>query len=352
MTNQQFLENLALWYTLGPASMAHGSETEVFPGCIEAGATGIRLTFSYGTPDIQLARAHSARAVATALNKQVVLVADLAGGKARISPFKNDAALVLREGDRVVLAHSAVSTDGAEIPTIGVDDLNFCSSLRDADVVLVGDGAPVLHVTSQSIDGGRICEVTQQGTVKGRRGITLRNGAHTPATLTEKDRADLAHVLTHPVYDAIALSFVNDASDIRPAIEEMERVGRRIPIVAKIETHLGVQNTEEICDHADVVMVGRGDLALYMDWRELPRSVNRIAEVCTRKAVPWIVATQIVEGVDQFVFPTRAEICDMYTWAQRGCAGFMLSRESAFGLRAVESIRFVKEMFDLYGVKK
>lgn len=38
----------ALWYTVGPASL--GKEEDLFP----SGATGIRLTFSFGTPELQL----------------------------------------------------------------------------------------------------------------------------------------------------------------------------------------------------------------------------------------------------------------------------------------------------------
>ena len=52
----------ALWYTVGPASL--GKEEDLFP----SGATGIRLTFSFGTPELQLERAINIKAAARSVD--------------------------------------------------------------------------------------------------------------------------------------------------------------------------------------------------------------------------------------------------------------------------------------------
>ena len=43
-----------------------------------------------------------------------------------------------------------------------------------------------------------------------------------------------------------------------------------LPVIAKIEHPVGVKAADEIAASADAVIVGRGDLALSLDWVELP----------------------------------------------------------------------------------
>jgi pyruvate kinase len=56
-----------------------------------------------------------------------------------------------------------------------------------------------------------------------------------------RDVADLAFALGLSV-DLVALSFVRSAADIGPAHEIMERVGHRIPVIAKVEKPEAVTN--------------------------------------------------------------------------------------------------------------
>ena len=92
-----------------------------------------------------------------------------------------------------------------------------------------------------------------------------------------------------------------------------------------------------------------GDLAITMPWIELPASMDSISHVSRETQTPWIVATQIAEGLERFVFPTRAEICDLAHWIQTGAAGAMVSYETAFGPKPVESVEFMRSIMKRYG---
>jgi pyruvate kinase len=61
---------------------------------------------------------------------------------------------------------------------------------------------------------------------------------------------------------------------------------------------------------------------------------------------PWIMATQIVEGLERFVIPTRAEICDITHWVNEGVSAIMLSYETAFGPKPIEAVGCVKQIID------
>ena len=128
----------------------------------------------------------------------------------------------------------------------------------------------------------------------------------------------------------------------------MDRVGRHLPIVAKIETALGVKNIREIARATDMVMVARGDLAITMPWIDLYASTRTIAKACSQEQKPWILATQIAEGLERFTFPTRAEICDLAHWIEQGAAGAMVSYEMAFGPKPVEAISFMRATLQRY----
>jgi pyruvate kinase len=65
--------------------------------------------------------------------------------------------------------------------------------------------------------------------------------------------------------------------------------------------------------------------------------------------VPWLLATQIAEGLERFAFPTRAEICDLAHWLQEGCAGVLLSYETAFGRRPVDAVAAVAALLAHWG---
>ena len=55
-----------------------------------------------------------------------------------------------------------------------------------------------------------------------------------------------------------------------------------------------------------------------------------------------------MEGLERFVFPTRAEICDLARWIEMGAYGAMLSYETAFGPRPVDAVRCVRSIVDSY----
>src|ERR1051325_8018638 len=93
-----------LWYTVGPASLA--KEQDLFT----SGATGIRLTFNFGTPELQHERATAIKAAATAAGVECFVVADLGGEKFRIGTFQGAPTVTAVAGALVRLVHAETST--------------------------------------------------------------------------------------------------------------------------------------------------------------------------------------------------------------------------------------------------
>lgn len=330
-----------LWITLGPSSLAFQSEL------FGLGVSAVRLTFSYGTPKLQEERALAIRAAASGAELRCLTIADLPGEKVRLGLFDNADSVSVHPRQEFTLVNSRREEPGAN-GRIPVPHANFMASLRVGDMLIVGDGSVELSVTAKSSSEVRV-RSDHGGIMNQTRGITLQNGKFTPVCMTNDDKANLAFVAQSGAFDMVALSFVSSAEDVRVARQILSERGSRIPIVAKIETGPGVDAAKDIADAADMIMAARGDLALYMPWLELPGLVKRIASAADEAGTPWVLATQVVEGMEQFSFPTRAEICDLAHWIESGCAAVMLSYETVFGRDSLSAIRSTKAMIDRWG---
>ncbi|WP_281892651.1 pyruvate kinase [Phytohabitans aurantiacus] len=331
-----------LWYTPGPESI--GYEEEI----IKAGATGVRLTFSYSTTSYQAERALLHRKIARDCGRDFAVVADIAGEKYRLGRFVGVPSIRVAAGEEFRLITGEVSDPKAD-RTLTVTTPTFFSGLESGDLITVGDGNTVLEVSLVSAGAASVV-VTVNGTVNQSRGLTVQGDHFRPRCLTDKDLSDLRFVAKSDLFDNVALSFVADASDLRRAREILSSSALPVELTAKIETSAGVENAAEISKEADMVMAARGDLALAVPWVELPAAVTRIETAANETGTPWILATQLVEGLERFIIPTRAEICDLANWAHRGCAGVLLSYETAFGARPIDAVATVRSLLDRWSV--
>ena len=333
-----------LLYTPGPASL--DKEEEI----IAAGASGVRLTFSYSTPQYQLERADLHRKIASRADREFTIIADLAGEKFRLGKFDGPATIAVSAGEEFELIAGS-SSDPVRTHVLTVTNALFFSCLKLGSLVTVGDGSAELRVIEAKVDSARLMAVND-GKVNQARGLTVQGTIFRPRCLTDKDRSDLEFIASSQSFDAVALSFVANRDDITQAREILASANSPIPIIAKVETAAGVENLAEICDAADAVMAARGDLALAIPWVELPAAVKKIEEAAIDSATPWILATQVAEGLERFVIPTRAEICDLARWLERGCSGVLLSYETAFGANPVAAVRATRQLIDRWGRSK
>lgn len=142
--------------------------------------------------------------------------------------------------------------------------------------------------------------------------------------LSEKDIADLEFALRLGV-DLIALSFVRSPSDVELVHAVMDRVGRRVPVIAKLEKPEAVANLEAIVLAFDAIMVARGDLGVELPLEDVPIVQKRAIQIARENARPVIVATQMLESMIENSRPTRAEASDVANAVLDGADAVMLS---------------------------
>lgn len=314
--------------TIGPASCSEETLHEL----VKAGMNVARLNFSHGDHGSHRATYELIRKVSEETGKRIGILADLCGPKIRLGKMK--------EGSQVTAGQTFVFQTE---PLLGdstrahVSYTNLPSEIQVGQRILVDDGKLEFKVTA--VGQGEVTTVAQnKGALLSRKGVNLPGVHLSVPSLTEKDKDDLRFALELGV-DIAALSFVRRPEDLVETREEMQKFGRVIPIVAKIEKTEALDQLSAIIRESDAVMIARGDLGVEAPLEDVPLIQKRIIDKCTAAAVPVITATQMLESMTEGYRPTRAEVTDVANAILDGTDAVMLSGETASGRFPVESVK-------------
>ncbi len=317
--------------TLGPAT----SSQEMVRALVEAGMDVARMNFSHGDYKDHKAAYDGVRAASDSTGRAVGVLADLQGPKIRLGRFADGPThWATGETVRITVADCAGSHD-----RVSTTYRTLAADAAPGDRVLVDDGKVSLVV--EGVDGDDVvCRVTEGGPVSNNKGISLPGMNVSAPALSDKDIQDLEFALDLGA-DMVALSFVRSPSDAELVHEVMDRIGRRVPVIAKLEKPEAVDNLEAVVLAFDAVMVARGDLGVELPLEEVPLVQKRAIQMARENAKPVIVATQMLDSMIENSRPTRAEASDVANAVMDGADALMLSGETAVGkypLAAVQTM--------------
>ncbi|MEA3399597.1 MAG: pyruvate kinase [Patescibacteria group bacterium] len=157
--------------------------------------------------------------------------------------------------------------------------------------------------------------------------------------ITEKDLKDLEFGIEQKV-DYVAMSFVGTAKDVL----KLKKYSKGIPIIAKIERKIAVENIDEILKVTDGIMIARGDLGNEVPLEEIPFIEKNIIAKCKEVGKPVVVATQMMLSMTENKTPTRAEVTDVAYAVSLGADAVMLSEETASGQHPVGVIEMMEKI--------
>ncbi len=316
--------------TIGPAVHSPAAIAQLIAGGMDAA----RLNFSHGTYDDHAQTITWLREASTRLGKPVAIIADLQGPKIRTGGTGDGNPVMLQAGRRFVLTTNPV-VGSADAMSVTYEHLP--QDVRPGDRILLDDGLLELRVLTTDKSKVVETEVVVGGPLGEHKGINLPGVALRTAALTEKDQADLEFALAHGV-DYVALSFVRRAEDLILARQTMQRLGRSVPLIAKIEKPEALTNLDTILTLTDAVMVARGDLGVELAPERVPVVQKEIIRQCNRRGLPVIIATQMLNSMIEHPRPTRAEASDVANAIFDGADVVMLSGETASGAYPVEAV--------------
>lgn len=309
--------------TLGPAV----ANKDAILGLVRDGMDVARLNFSHGDYPDHEQNYNWVREATDETGQAVGILADLQGPKIRLGRFQGDGKTYWETGEVVRITVDDVEGTHDRVSTTYK---NLAADAKPGDRLLVDDGK--VGLVCVEVDGNDVvCEVVEGGPVSNNKGVSLPGMDISVPALSEKDKEDLRFALRLGV-DIIALSFVRSPADVDLVHEIMDEVGRRVPVIAKLEKPEAVDALESIILAFDAVMVARGDLGVEIPLEQVPLVQKRVIQIARENAKPVIVATQMLDSMIENSRPTRAEASDVANAVLDGADAVMLSGETSIGV--------------------
>jgi len=322
--------------TLGPASESE----DTIESLARAGMSVARMNASHGTPEHRRELVDRIRSVDRRIDDPVAAMLDLPGPEVRTASISEE--ITLEAGSTVRF----VEGDEATPEEVGVS--HDISAVESGDTMLLDDGR--IETTVDSVTDGVVAATVENGgDIGARKGVNVPGVDLDLPVITEQDRAEL-QVAADKEVDFIAASFIRTGEDIYEIRDALDELGADIPIIAKIEREVAVENLSGIVDAAYGVMVARGDLGVECPLEDVPMIQKRIIRRCHEAGVPVITATEMLDSMVSARRPTRAEASDVANAVLDGTDAVMLSGETAIGdhpVRVVETMdRIVRDVED------
>ena len=315
--------------TLGPAS----NTEPVFRELVRAGVDVVRLNFSHGTHEEKLALIQMIRKVSREERKPLCILGDLQGPKIRTSKLKDHQPVLLKAGQRLTITPREVPGTAS---LVGTTFKTLAENVEQGSRILLSDGLIELRV--HEVDGvDVVCEIINGGMLGENKGINLPGIPVRVPSLTDKDTEDLEFAIKNGV-DAIAVSFVRTAEDVRLVRNRVSAYGGETWIIAKLEKPQAIRHLDDILQAADGIMVARGDLGVEVPPEKVPAIQKHIIQRAAEYRKPVITVTQMLESMIENPRPTRAEVSDVANAVYDGTDAVMLSGESAVGKYPVETV--------------
>ncbi len=288
----------------------------------------------------------SVRAVEKQTGVPIAILQDLQGPKIRLGVLP-EAGMALEAGKTYIFDTGVRQAEGDVIP-VGYEDLH--RHVKKGERFLLCDGK--IEGVIVSVKGTKIeVKIRVSGSVSSHKGINVPDTDLPVRALTDKDKEDAKFGVAHGV-EYIALSFAKNAQDIldlRAHIDACQkelkiRPANPIRIIVKVERQEAIKNIKEILAVVDGIMVARGDLGVEIKAAEVPVVQKRLIELALEAQKPVIVATQMLDSMQDNPRPTRAEVSDVANAVIDHTDAVMLSNETATGKYPVETVAMMTEI--------
>ncbi|WP_164462182.1 pyruvate kinase [Bacillus sp. FJAT-42376] len=255
---------------------------------------------------------------------------DLSGPKIRITSLPNQLPYIKVQADEMI--QISLKEDLKEVGEKGgLFTTNMPKAFRNAkkgDRLLINDGkvqGTVVYKSDEVIAARLHHHLKKSFSIKVNDGINLPDSLSfllLPA-MSEKDIRESSFIFKHA--DIVGLSFVHTKKDLQFLKNLMlQKIGKILPIAAKIETEYAVKNlpsilSEGLKHEGFGIMAARGDLAVEGGFEKLGRLQDEIISLCHHSQTPLIYATEVLGTFAKTGLPSRPEVIDAHLSFSAAC---------------------------------
>lgn len=311
--------------TVGPSS----NDVQSLEKMIRAGVNVFRMNFSHGTHEDHERVLKNIRTAMANCGWIVGVLQDICGPKVRVGVLEKE--FNLKAGDKLVFMREETKgyQESENRYVLSINQPSILGLMKKDEYIYLYDGRIRVKVDEVS-DNAVMGIVENDGVLASNKGVNFPNTKININVITEKDKADMLWGIKNKV-DFMAISFVQNADDMRQARQILNENGGKQDLIAKIEKFDAVENIDEILQESDGIMVARGDLGIEVPYYMVPTIQKTLIRKANAQAKPVITATQMLLSMTESEVATRAEISDVANAVLDGTDAVMLSEETAVG---------------------
>lgn len=272
------------------------------------------------------------------VSSNIAILLDTKGPEMRTTA--SDDSIKVSTGDKIFITGNKELKTTQELVSVNYN--GFVNDVPVGSRILIDDGELALKVVGKNNEKLE-CEAENEGYIVGKKSVNVPSVNIKLSALSDKDREFILYAIENNL-DFIAHSFVRSKEDIIEIQKILDENNSSIKIIAKIENQEGVDNIEDILDHAYGIMIARGDLAVEIPRAKIPFIQKNIIKKCIARRKPVIIATQMLHSMIKNPRPTRAEVSDVANAIYDGTDAVMLSGETAYGKYPVEAVKTMSQI--------
>ena len=243
--------------------------------------------------------------------------------------------------------HFAAEQNGVdEIIITGLE--KFIDSLQEHQHIYCRDGKVAFRILEVDVKNCKVLAVCVKSTIKLIRGgsVVFPSADIEFIPIVKEDKIILETMKREELNpDWLCLSFASNKKQINELRSfSINLWGEDKKIISKIEHKKGILNADEIIEHSDSIMIGRGDLSLHVNPIQLPKIQAMLMKKVILKKKIAIIATEFLESFSSEAVIHRSEITDIATAVRQGANALLLARETSNSNRPLECIRLMKSI--------
>ncbi|XP_041970534.1 pyruvate kinase-like [Aricia agestis] len=187
------------------------------------------------------------------------------------------------------------------------------------------------------------CKIVVGGHLGSNKDVFVSNTVLDMPNYSERDK-ELIEIAIRNQLDILIAPFVNSTDAITELRHLMGERGRRIAIVANIQTIEGFHNFDDILAKTNGVMITRQELGSDISPNKLVIAQKNMIIRANKANIPVLVNAHILKSMRKKRAPLRSELCDVANCVLDGADGLVLSAETAIGQSPVDTIRVITEV--------
>jgi pyruvate kinase len=174
----------------------------------------------------------------------------------------------------------------------------------------------------------------QDGQLRPQIGMNIPSVPMQGPLLTPRDLEIISLVQTEAV-DYVGLSFIESSELIHAVRKLCDR-----PCAVKIETKLAMQNLDDICQNADMIIVARGDLSVECGLFNVIKNQKQILKMAKQYGKTSIVGT----GLLALYPPQQSTVADVQNAVLDGSDYLLVSGDLPEGQKAVTTVSVLSKI--------